>query len=170
MVNPTIIMQGYEKRFYVLKTRYEKAKKEAEEAAEQRKTEKKKKAAEAVAVQSQQPVSAPEVSAPEPPMSQKIPIPGGGLWPPQKEEKPQQNKIVPFIPAAMQAKMAAEKRKREEEMYQESIESIDISTVPYDDGESDEHVPLEYVEAGAATWDDDDDDATYIKDDDDLPF
>lgn len=170
MVNPTIIMQGYEKRFYVLKTRYEKAKKEAEEAAEQRKTEKKKKAAEAVAVQSQQPVSAPEVSAPEPPMSQKIPIPGGGLWPPQKEEKPQQNKIVPFIPAAMQAEMAAEKRKREEEMYQESIESIDISTVPYDDGESDEHVPLEYVEAGAATWDDDDDDATYIKDDDDLPF
>ena len=66
--------------------------------------------------------------------------------------------------------MAAEKRKREEEMHQESIESIDISTVPYDDGESDEHVPLEYVEAGAATWDDDDDDATYIKDDDDLPF
>lgn len=169
MVNPTIIMQGYEKRFYVLKTRYEKAKKEAEEAAEQRKTEKKKKAAEAVAVQSQQPVSAPEVSAPEPPMSQKIPIPGGGLWPPKKEEKPPQNKFVPFIPAAMQRQMAEEKRKREEETPQESI---DISMVPYDDGDSDDdYVPLEYVEAGAAMLnDDDEDDVRYIKDDDDLPF
>ena len=118
----------------------------------------------------QQLVPTPEVSAPEPPMSQKIPIPGGGLWPPKEEEKSPQNKFVPFIPAFMQKQMAAEKRKREEEMLQESIEDIDISSVPYDDGESGEHVPLEYAEAGAATWNEDDDDATYIKDDDDLPF
>ena len=71
----------------------------------------------------------------------------------------------------MQRQMAEEERKRKEEMCQESIEDIDISTVPYDDGDSDDdYVPLEYVEAGAAIWDDDDDDATYIKDDDDLPF
>ena len=181
MVNPDVVMRGGKSKYHQLRSDYKKGKKDAV----QRKTEREQKKADKKAnLQSknsaqeipqvkfppyipQQPVSAPEVSAPEPPMSQKIPIPGGGLWSPQKEEKPQQNKIVPFIPAAMQAEMAAEKRKREEEMYQESI---DISTVPYDDGESDEHVPLEYVEAGAATWDDDDDDATYIKDDDDLPF
>lgn len=169
MVNPTIIMQGYEKRFYVLKTRYEKAKQETEKAAEQRKAEKEKKAAEAAAAQSQQPVPALEVSAPESPVSQKIPIPGGGLWPPRSEEKTTQNKFVPFIPAAMQRQMAEEKRKREEETPQESI---DISTAPYDDGDSDDdYVPLEYVEAGAAMLnDDDEDDVRYIKDDDDLPF
>lgn len=165
MVNPTIIMQGYEKRFFALKTRYEKAKKEAEEAAEQRKAEKEKKAAEAAAAQPQQAVLAPEVPAEAQPVKQKIPIPGSGLWPPRSEEKPLQNKFVPFIPAAMQAEMAIEKRKREEE----SVEDIDISTVPYDDVESDEYIPLEYAEAGAATWDDDDD-ATYVKDDDELPF
>ena len=93
------------------------------------------------------------------------------MWPPKEEEKSPQNKFVPFIPAFMQKQMAAEKRKREEEMLQESIEDIDISTVPYDDGESDEYVPLEYVEAGAAMLnDDDEDDVRYIKDDDDLPF
>lgn len=65
--------------------------------------------------------------------------------------------------------MAEEKRKREEETPQESI---DISMVPYDDGDSDDdYVPLEYVEAGAAMLnDDDEDDVRYIKDDDDLPF
>ena len=84
----------------------------------------------------------------------------------EKRGKTPQNKFVPFVPAAMQRQMAEEKRKREEETPQESI---DISTVPYDDEESAEYVPLEYVEAGAATWDDDDE-ATYVKDDDDLPF
>lgn len=48
--------------------------------------------------------------------------------------------------------------------------TIAISAVPYDDGESDEYIPLEYAEVGAATWDDDEDDVRYIKDDDDLPF
>ena len=62
----------------------------------------------------------------------------------------------------MQRQMAEEKRKREEETPQESI---DISTVPYDAGESDEYVPLEYVEAGAAMLNDDDEDyVRYIKD------
>ena len=73
-------------------------------------------------------------------MSQKIPIPGGGLWPPRSEEKPQQNKFVPFIPAAMQRQMASEEQKRKEEMSQESVEDIAISAVPYDDGESDEYI------------------------------
>lgn len=105
-------------------------------------------------------------------MSQKIPIPGGGLWPPRSEEKTPQNKFAPFIPAAMQRQMAEEERKRKEEMRQESIEDIDMSTAPYDDGDSDDdYVPLEYVEAGAAMLnDDDEDDVRYIKDDDDLPF
>ena len=182
MVNPNVVMRGGKSKYHQLRSDYKKGKKDAE----QRKTEREqKKADKKASLQSknsaqeippvkfppyipQQPVPVPEVSAPEPPMSQKIPIPGGGLWPPRSEEKPQQNKFVPFIPAAMQAEMAIEKRKREEEMYQESVEDIDISTVPYDDGDSDDdYVPLEYVEAGAATWDDD---ATYIKDDDDLPF
>ena len=170
MVNPGVIMRGNDERRGALKSKYKKVRQEIETAAEQRKTEKAKKAAEASAVQSQQPVSAPEVPAETQPVSQKIPIPGGGLWPPRSEEKPQQNKFVPFIPAAMQQQMAAEEQKRKEEMSQESVEDIDISAVPYDDGESDEYIPLEYVEAGAATWDDDDDDGTYIKDDDDLPF
>lgn len=168
MVNPGVIMKGNDERRGALKSKYKKAKQETEKAAEQRKAEREKKAAEAAAAQSQQPVPALEVSAPESPASQKIPIPGGGLWPPRSEEKTTQNKFVPFIPAAMQRQMAEEKRKREEETPQESI---DISTVPYDDGESDEYVPLEYVEAGAAMLnDDDEDDVRYIKDDDDLPF
>lgn len=170
MVNPGVIMRGNDERRGALKSKYKKVRQEIETAAEQRKTEKAKKAAEASAVQSQQPVSAPEVPAETQPVSQKIPIPGGGLWPPRSEEKPQQNKFVPFIPAAMQQQMAAEEQKRKEEMSQESVEDIDISVVPYDDGESDEYIPQEYVVAGAATWDDDDDDGTYIKDDDDLPF
>ena len=66
--------------------------------------------------------------------------------------------------------MASEEQKRKEEMSQESVEDIAISAVPYDDGESDEYIPLEYAEVGAATWDDDEDDVRYIKDDDDLPF
>ena len=170
MVNPGVIMRGNDERRGALKSKYKKVRQEIETAAEQRKTEKAKKAAEASAVQSQQPVSAPEVPAETQPVSQKIPIPGGGLWPPRSEEKPQQNKFVPFIPAAMQQQMAAEEQKRKEEMSQESVEDIDISVVPYDDGESDEYIPQEYVVAGAATWDDDDDDGTYIKEDDDLPF
>ena len=183
MVNPDVVMRGGKSKYHQLRSDYKKGKKDAE----QRKTEREQKKADKKAnLQSknsaqeipqvkfppyipQQPVLAPEVPAPEPPMSQKIPIPGGGLWPPQKEEKPQQNKIVPFIPAAMQRQMAEEEQKRKVEMLQESMESIDISTVPYDDGESDEYIPLEYVEAGAATWDDDGE-ATYVKDDDDLPF
>lgn len=170
MVNPGVIMRGNDERRGALKSKYKKVRQEIETAAEQRKTEKAKKAAEASAVQSQQPVSAPEVPAETQPVSQKIPIHGGGLWPPRSEEKPQQNKFVPFIPAAMQQQMAAEEQKRKEEMSQESVEDIDISVVPYDDGESDEYIPQEYVVAGVATWDDDDDDGTYIKDDDDLPF
>lgn len=169
MVNPSVIMKGNDERRGALKSKYKKAKQETEKVAEQRKAEKEKKAAEAAAAQSQQPVPALEVSAPESPVSQKIPIPGGGLWPPRSEEKPQQNKFVPFIPAAMQRQMASEEQKRKEEMSQESVEDIAISAVPYDDGESDEYIPLEYAEVGAATWDDDDE-ATYVKDDDDLPF
>ena len=184
MVNPDVVMRGGKSKYHQLRNDYKKGKKDAE----QRKSEREqKKTGEKANLQSknsaqeipqvkippyipQQLVSAPEVSAPESPMSQRIPIPGGGLWPPKKEEKPQQNKFVPFIPAFMQKQMAEEERKRKEEMSQESVEDIDISAVPYDDGESDEYIPLEYVEAGAATWDDDDDDGTYIKDDDDLPF
>lgn len=168
MVNPSVIMKGNDERRGALKSKYKKVKQETEKAAEQRKTKKEKKAAEATAAQSQQAAPAPEVPAEVQPVKQRIPIPGGGLWPSRSEEKSQQNKFVPFIPATMQ-QMAAEEQKRKEEMSQESVEDIDISVVPYDDGESDEYIPLECVEAGAATWDDDDE-ATYIKDDDDLPF
>ena len=172
MVNPSVIMKGNDERRGALKSKYKKAKQETETAAEQRKAEKEKKAAEATKAQSQQAASAPEVPAELQPVSQKIPIPGGGLWPPRSEEKTPQNKFAPFIPAAMQRQMAEEERKRKEEMRQESIEDIDMSTAPYDDGDSDDdYVPLEYVEAGAAMLnDDDEDDVRYIKDDDDLPF
>ena len=103
-----------------------------------------------------------------------FPVPGGGIWQPKSEEKPQQMKFVPFIPAAMQKQMAEEERKRKEEMLQES--SIDISTVPYDgddeypdDAYSDDYVPPEYTEANPDVWDDEDE-TTYTEDDDDLPF
>lgn len=186
MVNPDVVMRGGKSKYHQLRNDYKKGKKDAE----QRKTEREQKKAEKKAnLQSknllqemqqvkltpyipQQPVPVPEVPAEAQPVSQKIPIPGGGLWPPKKEEKSPQNKFVPFIPAAMQKQMAEEERKRKEDMRQESIEDIDISTVPYDDGDSDDdYVPLEYVEAGAAMLnDDDEDDVRYIKDDDDLPF
>ena len=183
MVNPDVVMRGGKSKYHQLRNDYKKGKKDAEQRKNEREQKKAGKKANLQSKNSaqeipqvkippyipQQLVSAPEVSAPEPPMSQKIPIPGGGLWPPKKEEKPQQNKFVPFIPAFMQKQMAEEERKRKEEMSQESVEDIAISAVPYDDGESDEYIPLEYVEAGAATWDDDDE-ATYVKDDDDLPF
>lgn len=183
MVNPDVVMRGGKSKYHQLRNDYKKGKKDAEQRKNEREQKKAGKKANLQSKNSaqeipqvkippyipQQLVSAPEVSAPEPPMSQKIPIPGGGLWPPKKEEKPQQNKFVPFIPAFMQKQMAEEERKRKEEMSQESVEDIAISAVPYDDGESDEYIPLEYVEAGAATWDDGDE-ATYVKDDDDLPF
>lgn len=183
MVNPSVVMRGGSGKYHQLRSDYKKGKKDAEQRKterEQKKVDKKANLQSKNSVQEmpqvkfppyipQQPAPAPEVSATVQPVKQKIPIPGGGLWPPKKEEKPPQNKFVPFIPAAMQRQMAEEKRKREEETPQESI---DISMVPYDDGDSDDdYVPLEYVEAGAAMLnDDDEDDVRYIKDDDDLPF
>lgn len=183
MVNPSVVMRGGSGKYHQLRSDYKKGKKDAEQRKterEQKKVDKKANLQSKNSVQEmpqvkfppyipQQPAPAPEVSAAVQPVKQKIPIPGGGLWPPKKEEKPPQNKFVPFIPAAMQRQMAEEKRKREEETPQESI---DISMVPYDDGDSDDdYVPLEYVEAGAAMLnDDDEDDVRYIKDDDDLPF
>ena len=232
MVNPEVIMQGYPKRFFALKARYEKVKKENEKEAERRKEEKEKKAEEQATEEERikypvppiprellypeqvpEPAANPTVPAAnleqtkyiipkcyqpiesivinETTLSQsptklsdsattsataqspgtKFPVPRGGMWQLKSEEKPPQNKFVPFIPAFMQKQMAEEERKRKEEMSQESVEDIDISAVPYDDGDSDDdYVPLEYVEASVELPYDDDDDATYIKDDDDLPF